>query len=281
MNGDLPSFDDYVHSLSQLRTPIDPTAETDGTRTIHQAALAIEGLPAVDDATVSDLIRAHPDWVPILGLVVGLTQESLKNVLKHNLGTSGWVTLARTSPGDLIAMLDREYNLLELIRVHRTKSYSFGDVLVARAGTRVTAVGAGKTGQRVENQIEAVAADLDLPYQTRTRFAGRSGMTAPCDLAIPAGGTEAKVVVAAKGFDSTGSQLTDAVREIEEMANVRLAAQYTMAVVDGIGWKNRISDLRRIYDLCSDGHIDGLYTLATLDRFRSDLSAAARRLDLI
>jgi len=64
--------------------------------------------------------------------------------------------------------------------------------------------------------------------------------------------------VAAKGFDSTGSKLTDAVREIEEMADVRQARQFIMAVIDGrgdgrrppsqaihhgghrrIGWKNR------------------------------------------
>jgi hypothetical protein len=107
------------------------------------------------------------------------------------------------------------------------------------------------------------------------------GATAPCDLAIPGGGTHARIVVAAKGFDSTGSKLTDAVREIEEMANVRLANQFTMAAVDGIGWKNRIADLRRIYDLCAAGHIDGLYTLSSLDRFEADLSSAARRLGLI
>ena len=82
--------------------------------------------------------------------------------------------------------------------------------------------------------------------------------------------------MAAKGFDSTGSKLTDAVREIEEMADVRLPRQYVMAVVDGIGWKNRAADLRRIYALWQSQQIDGLYTLASLDRFRTDLTDAAR-----
>ena len=106
------------------------------------------------------------------------------------------------------------------------------------------------------------------------RFTGRNNRTAPCDLVIPSG-TTAEIAVAAKGFDSTGSKLTDAVREIEEMADVRQARQFIMAVIDGIGWKNRVNDLRRIYSLWERQQIDGMYTLATLDRFRDDLEYAA------
>lgn len=79
----------------------------------------------------------------------------------------------------------------------------------------------GATGRRIEDEIEVIAADLGLAYQTRARFTGRNGRTAPCDLVLP-NGASAEIVVAAKGFDSTGSKLTDAVREIEEMADVRL-----------------------------------------------------------
>jgi hypothetical protein len=86
----------------------------------------------------------------------------------------------------------------------------------------------------------------------------------------------ATVTVAAKGFDSTGSKLTDAVREIEEMAEVRLSRQYVMAVIDGIGWKSRISDLRRTYDLWQSQQIDGMYSLANMHQFREDLYEAAR-----
>ena len=83
-------------------------------------------------------------------------------------------------------------------------------------------------------------------------------------------------MVAAKGYDSTGSKLTDAVREIEEMAEVRSPRQFVIAVIDGIGWKNRISDLRKIHQLWDDRAIDGMYTLSTLDKFRSDIEDAAR-----
>jgi hypothetical protein len=94
-------------------------------------------------------------------------------------------------------------------------------------------------------------------------------------------GDHAEIVVAAKGFDSTGSKLTDAVREIEEMADVRLPRQYVMAVIDGIGWKSRRADLKRIYALWARDQINGMYTLANIDQFRDDLEDAARRLRLL
>jgi hypothetical protein len=219
--------------------------------------------------------EAHPAWVNVLGLAVGLSQEKLKNTLKHHFDTSGWVTLAKRHPGDLVAMLDRDFDLMRLLVVQRRRKHDFGDVLVARGGTRGTATRAGQAGRKVEDEIEAIAKDLGLPCQPRTRFTGSNGRDAPCDLAIPSG-KEAQIAVAAKGFDSTGSKLTDAVREIEEMAEIRLPRQFIMAVIDGIGWESRVADLRRIRALWGNGQIDGMYTLATLDRFRADLEDAAR-----
>lgn len=275
-----PTFDEYVASLSQLSKPFDPTVLTGEGAEIRAVADALERLAVVDRPSLAALIRELPASVPVLGLTVGLTQEKLKNVLRHHLGSSAWVGLARSRPDEVIAMLDDHYDVVRLITQQRGETYSFGDVLIARAGTRRTAASAGVTGRRVEDEIEVVARQLGLPCRARTRFEGRGGQTAPCDLAIPGGGRDARIVVAAKGFDSTGSKLSDAVREIEEMAEKRLPSQYVMAVVDGIGWKSRRSDLRRIYELRATQRIDGLYTLSGLAQFRTDLVEAASRLNL-
>jgi hypothetical protein len=240
----------------------------------------LSGLATINRTVLAAFIADDPGAVPVLGLAVGLTRERLKNVLRHHLGSSGWTTLAKRRPRAVIAMLDDEYQVVRLVEEQRSRAYNFGDVLVARAATRRTATAAGVTGRRVEDEIQAVAESLGLPHETRTRFHGRAGQTAPCDLAIPAGGTEARIVVAAKGFDSTGSKLTDAVREIEEMANVRLPTQFVMAAVDGIGWKSRAADMRRIFELRAMDRIDGLYTLNQLGEFRAALQEAAHRLGL-
>jgi len=271
----IPSFDEYVHSLGRLTAHIDPTASSPEATEIKEAAASLATLVEITEETLTAWAAEHPSWVNVLGLAVGLSQEKLRNTLKHHFDTSGWVTLARERPADLVRMLETDFDVVRLITVQRGRAYDFGDVLVARAGTRQTASSAGASGRKVEDEIEAIARALGLDCETRTRFTGRNNRTAPCDLVIPTG-KHAEIVVAAKGFDSTGSKLTDAVREIEEMADVRLARQFVMALIDGIGWKNRIADLRRIYTLWESHQIDGMYTLANIDLFRDDLEQAAR-----
>lgn len=272
---DRPTFNEYLATLGRLSAHVDPTAASGQAAVIKAGAQSLAKLPDIDVKSMVSWVGENPTQVPVLGLAVGLSQERLKNVLRHHFDTSGWATLARGRPLELIQMLDQDFDLLRLLRVQRGQAYDFGDVLVARAGTRGTATRAGVSGRRVEDEIEAIATDLGLPSAMRSRFTGRNGRTAPCDLAIPDAAT-AEIVVAAKGFDSTGSKLTDAVREIEEMAQVRLARQSVFTVIDGIGWMSRKADLRRIYDLWTSNSIDGMYTLATLGDLRRDIEKSAR-----
>ena len=269
------SFDDYLATLGRLSGHIDPTATTPEADDIKEASASLAALSHVNLDTMARWTSSNPHWVSVLGLSVGLGQEKLKNSLRSKFDTTGWVKLARERPRDLVEWLNEDFDLLRMLTVQLSRQYTFGDVLVARAGSRVTATQAGKSGRKVEDEIEAIAVDLGLPYDTRTRFKGKQGVTAPCDLVVPESGN-AQIVVAAKGFDSTGSKLTDAVREIQEMADVRLPKQFVMAVIDGIGWKSRKSDLKRIHELWEADLIDGMYTLASLDKFRDDLEEAAR-----
>ncbi len=276
----MPTFEAYLASLSGLSEHADPTMVTAASEEIREAATSLAAIPEVAAGPLAEWAQEHPSWVPVLGLAVGLSQERLKNQLRHHFGTSGWVSLARERAHELITMLDEEYRLVQLIQEQRERIYTFGDILIARAGTRATATRAGAAGRRVEDEIEAVAVRLELPHQLRTRFNGRDGRSAACDLVVPHSDAAA-IVVAAKGFDSTGSKLTDAVREVEEMAEVRLPHQYVLAVVDGIGWKNRQADLRRIFQLRRRQRIDGLYTLAMLSEFESDIRQAAKLRGLV
>lgn len=64
------------------------------------------------------------------------------------------------------------------------------------------------------------------------------------------------------------------------MANVRLPTQFVLAVVDGIGWLRRGSDLARIVALREEGRIDGLYSIEQIDSFRADVARFAALIGL-
>lgn len=116
------SFDDYVASLSQLSNPFDPTVPTANSEEIRATASGLAGLEAVDRASLARFIQAEPDAVSVLGLAVGLTREKLKNVLRHHLDSSGWITLARERPAHVIEMLDDNYEVVRLVAEQRGRN---------------------------------------------------------------------------------------------------------------------------------------------------------------
>jgi hypothetical protein len=243
-------------------------------KTVSEGAARIRDLPVVDVSNLASLIRENPEWIRVLGLAVGLGQEQLQITLHHHFGTRSYRVLAGQAD-DVVALLDG-LGLTQRILAERNRVFGYGDILLERYASRAVASRAIGRGRALEDAVEAVVRDLGLPHLMRVRFQGQGGRTAPCDLAIPAGGPRAEIVVAIKGFNSTGSKLTDARREIEEMADTRLPHQFVLAVIDGLGWRSRQADLRAIHDLRAASEIDGLYTQATLQQFSADLARAAR-----
>jgi len=245
-------------------------------------ANSLIGMDQVSCEALAALIQEHPKWVPMLASCVGLGLEQLKRRLRYHLGTSGWIILARREPLRLIATLDREFNITSAVEQQRHKKWTFAEVLADRVlWSQGRASHSVLRGRLLENAVEQVLNTLGLRYEMRKQFKGIHNQAAPCDFAVPASGDEAMIVGAVKGFNSTGSKLSDAVREVEQMANVRLPTQFVFAFIDGIGWLGRQADLKRIHKLWSQRSIDGLYSLARIDAFQSDLTTAAKRLGLI
>lgn len=275
-----PDPDAYLARLRRLTTHADPTAGSEAAATIRAAGDSLDALRSVDPPSLAAWVARHPADVYTLGLVVGLSQEKLKNLLRVAFGTTSWTKAATADPAGVVAWLDAEFGLLAALDAQRRRTYTFGDVLAARGTSRQVAGAAGAAGKLIEDAVEGIVRELGLPYAMRGRFVGRNGDTGPADLAVP-DFEHALVAVACKGFDSTGSKLTAAVSEVTEMANVSFAHQYVLAVVDGIGWLNRQGDFRRMHALLETRRIDGLYALADLDAFREDLRAAAVRHGLL
>src|SRR3546814_16236085 len=109
-------------------------------------------LEVVDRASLAAFIRDQADAVPVLGLAVGHNREKLKNVLRHHLGSSGWITMAQERQDDVIALLDNTNDEVSLVGEKRGSHYDIGAVLIPRAGTPRTATTAIQHGHRGEHQ---------------------------------------------------------------------------------------------------------------------------------
>lgn len=275
----VPTFEEYVASLSAV-APQPISKEPEALELCVRATAAIADLTSIDSESLAGLIRSEPEVLPVLAAVAGLSQERFRTWLQSNFGTAGWITLGRQRPDDVIEAMDKQFGVVDLLVIQSGRDWTWADVLARSMSSRQRAGSAIAQGRALEDEVEAVIEILGLEFQARTRFEGTGGTTAPADFAIPAGGEDALIAVAVKGFDSTGSKLTDASREIEEMAKVRKPTQFIFAVVDGHGWHRRMSDLRKIHGLWDNNEIDGLYSRTSLSEFDAALQLAARRVGL-
>jgi hypothetical protein len=272
------TFDDYLVSLSPF-VPQGAGAEPEALVLCERATTRIAGLGDLDRQKLAAAVAADPHIAPVLAAVAGLSQERFKTWLQGRFGTAGWVTLGRTHAPELVDALDDDFSVVALLEAQASRKWTWADVLARIMAPRQHAGGSVRQGRDLEDAVEAKVRAVGVPYAVRTRFTGKAGQTAPADFAIP-DGSEALIAVAVKGFDSTGSKLSDATREIDQMVEVKTARQFIFAVVDGQGWMRRQGDLRRIHELWQRKLIDGLYTRGQLDAFERALEDASRRVGL-
>lgn len=274
-------YEEILAALRPIVPPTDLLAESETQESVRKISAELAGLSTITVEALETWVDGRADAIRVLGLAVGLGQERLKMWGKHNFGTMGFSVLAKEHCRETIELLESEHNLLHAIEQGRHQQYSYSDILVTRAASKATAKRASSAGRSLEDLLEAAAAEAGLKYSTRDRFTGIGGRTAPYDLAILDQNGDPVIVVGAKAFDSTGSKLSDALREIEEMAQTRLPRQYVFAAIDGIGWKGRESDLKKIHQLWVDQRIDGIYSASTMGDFKDRLIDAGKRLGLL
>ncbi len=135
MSPDTPvSFTDFVQRLSRLGGAVQVNPAT---RVLFESAAEhLAQIPSVTREALIKLTGEHPDWTLVLALVVGLSQEQFRNILRHRLGSSSWIQLARTRAADLVNLLDDEFALVNEGQAQRDRDWSFADVLLERAGSR-------------------------------------------------------------------------------------------------------------------------------------------------
>lgn len=270
----------YAEQLSAIADPI-AVVDASAEELIRRFEMALAQLPTVERDTVVGLFRDEPDFVPLVGAVIGLSQERLIRQLQMGTGSGAWVKRSREEPHTLVDFLDEQFGIIAALDQARQRTYTLADVLMARASRGAGAGDAIDAGRKLEDLVEEVIRNLGLQYDTRTRYIGRAGQDGPADFAVPQGGRACQIAVGVKGFDSTGSKLTAAVDEVRRMADVRLPTQFIYVIVDGVGWHGRKGDLGRLVDMTQNGEIDGMFSQAALHVFSDQLRNAAVRTRLL
>lgn len=235
------------------------------------------GRPVVSQ-DLADELREDQRFLDICRLFLGKGQEPAAHMLSdaidgQRLSWSKLKSMARHQPDDLANALS-ELKLPEIIQSHLTRRWEAEDILVERYKmSRGRAIAGQRRGRGLEDEVGAVLDELSIPFDRGVTFTGKKGATAKCDFAIPTR-DHPKVVVEAKGFEATGSKLTDFLGDILKIAQAKDFHMYFFLVTDGRGWHNRVSDLRKIVEYHHDNLIDMVYTRSRL----ADLAAHVRQI---
>jgi hypothetical protein len=217
----------------------------------------------------------------ILRLFLGLSKDNYLAQLQDLLGEGGaGVTKFRNSPDDYLQALEK-LGVLDAMAVEVNRQTHWSDVLVERLRSgRGSAISGQKRGRGAEDLAEEVVrAVFHDQYSKRCSFKGARGIEAKSDFAIPSK-SEPRIVVEAKAYGATGSKMTDVIGDIEKIISAKRPDTAFQFFTDGLPWRRRENDLRKIIKYQNHGDITRIYTISMLPQFKADLQTLKRELAL-
>ncbi len=263
------TIEDIVATLQPLMVEWkDPVAQ----RVIEK----IEALPvktSYAEADVTELLDDHfEDGLLICRLFLGLSADQFRGILTGALGDKGaGVTRYRKDPAGFLEGL-LGLGVLDAMTAEANRIPRWSDVLVERLRSgRGSAISGQRRGRGVEDFVVAVVQRVfGDTFDVRCNFIGVRNRTAKCDIAIPSKNAP-RILVEAKGYGATGSKMTDIIGDIEKIINTKRTDTAFLFFTDGVTWKQRRSDLRKIVEYQNNGDIARIYTYAMVETFEADL----------
>ena len=212
------------------------------------------------------------DGILICRLFLGLSKDQFATVLHGMRGEAGIGIKAYKADrtGFLEDLLTT--GILEAMAEEAGREAHWTDVLVERLRSgRGSAISGQKRGRGVEDFAEAIIKKVFADdFQVRCTFKGSRGQEAKCDFAIPSK-SAARNLIESKGYGATGSKMTDILGDIRTIIAAKRPDTAFLFFTDGLTWKQRQSDLRKIVEFQNNGEITRIYTYAMAKRFEADL----------
>lgn len=159
------------------------------------------------------------------------------------------------------------------IRETINKVYTWEDILTERLkGGRGSAIKGQKRGRELENFVEAIVSSVFPEYEARCSFTGMDGIsTEKADFAIPCR-EKPEILIEVKGYGATGSKQTDVIGDINRIIQEKRHDTVLLIFTDGVTWKARESDFRKLVDFQNSGYIYRIYTKKLSEDFKMDLT---------
>jgi hypothetical protein len=267
------TFEEISKSLSNL--------EVDWMEDPHAGAVikAFKALPAGRNITRGDVVKLFESDFRVastaLRLFIDFSKDEFERItaelFKDNGGAG--VTNFRSNPDAYVAKLE-EIHLLERMSAEINRPPEWSDRLVGLfQGGWGSAVKGQLRGRMLEDFTEAILKKVFASEQIipRCQFLGANGLSSEkADFAIPSS-DDAHILIEVKAFNATGSKQTDVLGDIYRIVEQKRDDTAFILVTDGISWKARSSDLRKIIALQNLGKIRKIYTMAMAKEFEADL----------
>ncbi len=156
---------------------------------------------------------------------------------------------------------------------------SWRDLLVERLKSgRGSAIKGQARGRFLEDFTEGIVKRVfsEVGYDARCRFVGSTGTsTEKADFAIPSK-EDPRILIEVKAYGATGSKQTDILGDISRIADEKRHDTHLLLVTDGITWRARLNDLRKLVTMQNSGLIARVYTVKMADSFEADLRELRR-----
>jgi hypothetical protein len=207
----------------------------------------------------------------IIRLFLGRSKDEFETALREFL-------LAGTGPKAYSADPDRfldaltELGSLNAMAELVNTPLTWTDLLIERlrAG-RGRAIRGQVRGRSLEDFVEQLIRMELQTFDSRCSFKGKDGRTeAKADFAIPS--KEApRIIIEAKGYAATGSKQTDVIGDLNAIVSAKRHDTVLIFFTDGLTWRQRQSDLRKIVAMQNEGSVTRIYTRAMSEQFLDDL----------
>lgn len=266
---------------SELSTLSSDWMDAQGSKTIQQIKRLVTSIPdTMTQQWVADALNDNIDNLDVFRLFLGYSQDETANLLNLSAGStktySGYKSLcAKSNEGRaMVAYALVQLDLINIIEQEIHKQWTIIDVLTERYRfQRGRAIKGIKRGHGLEDEIENLLKRCNVSYIRGGNFTGKNKKMAKADFSVPSLG-EPKIIIESKGFETTGSKLTDVLGDVEKILLAKSGPMYFFLVTDGMAWKNRMSDLKKLVEHHHNGGIDMIYTRKTF----GDLETAVRHI---